>query len=88
VIRPEHPLAALQSVLAEGAGRLPLAHQEQRNGEDGRHPQGDGMVGAEHPAAALQSVLAQHPGRLPFTRHGHGDGESGCRHQRGRVVCT
>ena len=64
VVGAERSAAALQRVLAQGAGRLGLAQTGQSEGQRGRRPQGGRVVRAEHPAAALQRVLAEGPGRL------------------------
>jgi hypothetical protein len=64
VVRAEHSAAALQRVLAQGAGRLSLAHLDPGSGEGGRRRQGGGVVGSEHPVATLQRVLAQDAGLL------------------------
>jgi len=82
----EHPAAAPQRVLAQGAGRLELAPLGQGDGEAGRRPQCDRMVRAEHPAAALQGVLAQHAGRLGLTQLDQREDEAGRRRQGGGVV--
>ena len=68
VVWAEYPAAALQGVLAQGAGRLRLTQMDQGEGKGGRRPQGDQMIRAEHPAAALQGVLAQGAGRLRLRR--------------------
>src|SRR5215217_2618299 len=61
VVGAQHPAAALQRVLTQGAGRLRRAQQDQRERQGGRRPQGGGVVGAQHSAAALYGVLAQDP---------------------------
>ena len=68
VVCPEHAAAALQGVLAQGAGRLQLAYCDPGIGQGRRRLQGDGVVVAELAAAALQGVLAQRAGRVHFTQ--------------------
>jgi len=41
VVGAEHPVAALQGVLAQGAGRLGLTELGEGEGEGGRRRQGD-----------------------------------------------
>ncbi|HYO40849.1 MAG TPA: hypothetical protein VER39_14475 [Nocardioidaceae bacterium] len=86
MVGTEHPTAALQAVLAQGAGRLGLAHPDQGIGQGGGRPQGDRVVGAEHPAAPLQGVLAQDVGRLDLARLHHVEGEPACGGQGVGVV--
>ena len=84
----QRPTAALQGVLAQGAGRLRLAQLDQGEGQGGGRPQGDRVVRAERPAAARQGVLAQGAGRLRFTQRDQGEGQGGCRVQGGGVVAA
>jgi hypothetical protein len=55
---PQHPAAALQGVLAQGTGRLRLAHRDQRNSETAGGGQGMGMVGAEDLTPAVEQLFA------------------------------
>jgi hypothetical protein len=41
VVRAEHPAAALQGVIAQGAGRLGLAPPVKGKGQGDRRPQGE-----------------------------------------------
>ena len=58
VVVTEYPAAALQGVLAQGAGRLGLAQILEGAGQGGGCYQGGAVIRTVYPAAALQGVLA------------------------------
>jgi hypothetical protein len=61
MVRAERPVAALQGVLAQGAGRPHLARPDQREGEGAGGGQGVGMVGAEDRPPAVEQRTADGP---------------------------
>jgi hypothetical protein len=61
VVGAEYLMAALQGVLAEGAGRLGLAHTGQGERESAGGGQGVGMVGAEEGPPAVEQLFCGSP---------------------------
>ncbi len=62
VVEAARPAAAVQRVLARGAGRLRLAQRDQGTDERAGGDQGVGMVGAEDGPAAVEQLFGDGSG--------------------------